>query len=132
MNTDPISDMLTRIRNAASARKESVEMPLSSVKRSVAEILKREGFLTEVSERPAPNKQGVLELRLAYDQSHVAVISGIKRVSKPGLRRYMRSTEIPKIRNGLGILVLTTSKGMMTDKEARKAGIGGEAICAVW
>lgn len=133
MHTDPISDMLTRIRNAAAARKQRVDIPASRVKREIAKVLKQEGYINDYRDIAGPTPgQGVIEVKLRYDSSSGSVIDGIKRVSKPGTRTYMGCGDIPKIRNGLGIMILTTSKGLMTDREARAAGVGGEALCAVW
>ena len=132
-HSDPVADMLTRIRNAARARHDRVDVPFSDLKKRLAEVLKAEGYLEDV--RAIAGKtagQGVIELRLRYDSARAPVISGIKRMSTPGARRYMRVDELPKIRNGLGVLILTTPKGLMTDREARKQRVGGEALCAIW
>jgi small subunit ribosomal protein S8 len=129
--TDPIADLLTRIRNAQRAGLEKVELPSSKLKVAVAELLKSEGFVNEVATR----KEGVgstLVILLKYDGQKRPAISEIKRQSKPGLRRYVKHTEIPKVMNGLGIAVLSTSKGVMVDREARKAHLGGELIATVW
>ena len=129
--TDPIADLLTRIRNAQRAGLEKVELPSSKLKIAVAELLKSEGFVSEVSSR----KEGpgaVMTVGLKYDAQKRPVISEIRRQSKPGLRRYVKHTEIPKVMNGLGIAVLSTSKGIMVDREARKAHLGGELIATVW
>lgn len=133
MYSDPIADMLTRIRNACRARHERVDVPESKVKVGIAEILKQEGFIEDyrsISGR-TPG-QNVLEVKLRYDRGRTPIIEDLQRVSKPGLRKYVRSSEIPKVRNGLGVMILTTSKGLMTDREARAQGVGGEALCAVW
>ena len=133
MHSDPIADMLTRIRNACRVRKQRIDVPRSKVKLQVAEILKQEGYISDYREiSDKLGGQGLIEIKLRYDESNVAVITDVQRVSKPGLRKYMRSTEIPKVRNGLGIMIMTTSQGLMTDRAARKAGIGGEALCEVW
>ncbi|WP_243660090.1 30S ribosomal protein S8 [Miniphocaeibacter halophilus] len=131
MMTDPIADMLTRIRNANNAKHKSVEIPSSKMKRDVAQILLDEGFIDgfNVTE---DDKQGIITLDLKYGPREERVISGIKRISKPGLRVYVRSNELPKVLGGLGIAVISTSKGVVTDKVARKEGIGGEVICYVW
>jgi small subunit ribosomal protein S8 len=129
--TDPIADLLTRIRNAQRAGLEKVELPSSKLKVAVAELLKSEGFVTEVATR----KEGpgaVMTIGLKYDGQKRPAISEIRRQSKPGLRRYVKHTEIPKVMNGLGIAVLSTSKGIMVDREARKAHLGGELIATVW
>lgn len=129
--TDPIADMLTRIRNALQARKEEVDIPSSNMKRKIAEVLKEEGFIKGFKVIP-DGKQGVLRVFLKYDEEGLPVISGLKRVSKPGRRVYVSKEEIPRVMGGLGIAILTTSRGVMTDKKARKVGVGGEVICYVW
>jgi len=129
--TDPIADMLTRIRNALQARKEEVDIPSSNLKRKIAEVLKEEGFIKGFKVIP-DGKQGVLRVFLKYDEEGLPVISGLKRVSKPGRRVYVSREEIPRVMGGLGIAILTTSRGVMTDKKARKVGVGGEVICYVW
>ncbi len=131
MMTDPIADMLTRIRNALQARKEEVDIPSSNLKRKIAEVLKEEGFIKGFKVIP-DGKQGVLRVFLKYDEEGLPVISGLKRVSKPGRRVYVSREEIPRVMGGLGIAILTTSRGVMTDKKARKVGVGGEVICYVW
>jgi small subunit ribosomal protein S8 len=133
MHTDPISDLLTRIRNAGAARKQRIELPSSKMKVRVAELLKKEGFIEDFRETGhSTQPQPTLEVKLRYDQQNEPVIEGIARMSKPGLRRYVRWDQIPKIRGGMGVVLLTTSQGLMTDREARKQKIGGEAICSVW
>jgi len=129
--TDPIADMLTRIRNANMVRHDMVEVPASKLKREIAEILKREGFIRD-AEYIDDGKQGILRIFLKYGPNNERVITGIKRISKPGLRVYAKKDEIPRVLGGLGIAILSTSKGVMTDKEARKANVGGEVICYVW
>jgi small subunit ribosomal protein S8 len=129
--TDPIADMLTRIRNANTVRHETVEIPASKIKREIAEILKQEGFVRD-AEYVEDNKQGIIRLFLKYGQNNERVITGLKRISKPGLRVYAKSTELPRVLGGLGIAILSTSKGLMTDKAARQAQTGGEIICYVW
>lgn len=132
MHTDPIADMVTRIRNACRARKERVSIPLSNVKVEIAKVLKEEGFIVDfrtIAERGTVQK--VLEIKLKYDNSG-PVIDGVQRLSKPGLRRYMRRQDIPKVRDGLGITILSTSKGVMSDRAAREQHLGGEALCSVW
>lgn len=133
MHSDPVADMLTRIRNGCVARLATVAMPFSKLKLSIAEILKREGYIKsfEVSEDKTTG-HSTLGLELNYDSTRVPVIAGIKRMSSPGLRRYYNCDAIPSIRNGLGIIILTTSRGLLTDREARKARVGGEALCSVW
>ena len=131
MITDPIADMLTRIRNALVARHESVEVPLSKIKKSIADILTEEGFINgyEVVEGEV---QSVMKVNLKYGPNNEKVISGIKRISKPGLRVYANSENLPVVLNGLGIAIVSTSKGVMTDKKARAAHIGGEVLAYVW
>lgn len=129
--TDPISDMLARIRNAIIARKTLVSLPSSNMKAKLAEILKREGYIRAV-ELHADGKQGILEIELKYDRENRCAIEGMKRISRPGQRVYTSASEVPKVRNGLGIAVVTTSHGLLTDREARKQNLGGEVVCAVW
>ncbi|MBZ4655680.1 MAG: ribosomal protein [Thermoanaerobacter sp.] len=129
--TDPIADMLTRIRNANIARHETVEIPASNMKRAIAMIMLKEGFIKSVEEID-DGKGGILRLTLKYGPNKERVISGLKRISKPGLRVYARHDELPRVLGGLGIAIISTSKGIMTDKEARKAGVGGEVICYIW
>lgn len=128
--TDPISDMLTRIRNAQIAGHDSLSLPASRVKQKIAEILKQEGYIEDF-ERHDEGPQGKLAIQLRWHAGQPA-IEGLKRVSRPGQRRYARSSDIPKVRNGLGIMIVSTSKGMMTDRAARKAGVGGELLLSVW
>lgn len=133
MHSDPVADLLTRIRNGGRARHERIDVPFSSLKLRVAEVLKAEGFVEDV--RSIAGKtvgHGVIEIKLKYDHQRVPVITGIKRLSVPGARRYVGVEDLPRIRNGLGILILTTPKGVMTDRAAREARVGGEALCAVW
>jgi small subunit ribosomal protein S8 len=129
--SDPIADMLTRIRNANLVRHESVEMPASTVKKQIAEILKREGFIRD-TEYVEDNKQGLIRIFLKYGPSNERVITGLKRISKPGLRVYTKSNEVPRVLGGLGIAIISTSKGVITDKEARQGKSGGEVLCYVW
>lgn len=129
--TDPIADMLTRIRNAITARKAKVIMPASHIKMRIAQVLKDEGFIVGVSAEE-DEKQGLLTLELRYDNNNLNAIQGIRRVSRPGQRTYARHGNLPKVRSGLGIAILTTSKGVMTEREARKNGLGGELLCEVW
>lgn len=129
--TDPIGDMLTRIRNANMVKHESVEMPSSKMKIEIAKILKKEGFIRDFRYYKFQNKFN-LKVFLKYGEKNSQILKGIKRVSKPGRRTYSGKEEITKVLGGLGISILTTSKGVMTDKEARKAGVGGEVICHVW
>jgi len=129
--SDPIADMLTRIRNANTVRHETVEMPASKIKRQIAEILKSEGFIRDC-EYIEDNKQGIIRIFLKYGPNNERVITGLKRISKPGLRVYTKASEIPRVLGGLGIAILSTSKGIMTDKQARQLNTGGEVICYVW
>lgn len=129
--SDPIADMLTRIRNANTVRHETVEIPASNIKKEIAEILKKEGFIRD-AEYIEDNKQGIIRLFLKYGSNNERVITGLKRISKPGLRVYTKSTEVPRVLGGLGIAIISTSKGIMTDKDARQSKAGGEVICYVW
>lgn len=129
--TDPIADMLTRIRNANMVRHEKLELPASNVKKEIADILKREGFVRDY-EFVEDSKQGVLRIFLKYGQTNERVITGVKRISKPGLRVYAKADELPKVLNGLGVAVVSTSKGVLTDKEAREQAIGGEVLAYIW
>ncbi|ANZ57936.1 30S ribosomal protein S8 [Fructilactobacillus lindneri] len=129
--TDPIADFLTRIRNANMARHNSVDVPASKMKRNIAEILKREGFVSRV-EYIEDDKQGVIRVYLKYGKNDQRVISGLKRISKPGLRSYVKSDDVPKVLNGLGIAIISTSNGVITDKEARDKQVGGEVLAYVW
>jgi small subunit ribosomal protein S8 len=129
--SDPIADMLTRIRNANMVKHESVEIPSSNLKAHLAENLKKEGYINGF-ELIADSKQGVLKISLKYDQHNNGVITGLKRVSKPGCRVYVQSNNIPKVMSGLGVSILSTSNGVITDKEARQQGVGGELLCEVW
>ena len=129
--TDPIADFLTRIRNANMVKHESVEVPASKMKRDIAEILKNEGFIRDV-EYIDDDKQGIIRVFLKYGKNNERVISGLRRISKPGLRSYVKADAVPKVLNGLGIAILSTSEGVMTDKDARAEKIGGEVIAYVW
>ena len=129
--TDPIADFLTRIRNANMAKHESLEVPASKIKRSIAEILKNEGFIRDY-EFIEDKKQGIIRVFLKYGKNGERVISGIRRISKPGLRSYVKADAVPKVLNGLGIAILSTSEGVMTDKDARAKKIGGEVIAYIW
>ncbi len=129
--TDPIADMLTRIRNANMVRHEKLEVPASKLKKEIADILKREGFIRDY-EFVTDEKQGLLRLFLKFGPNNERVITGLKRISKPGLRVYAKSDELPRVLNGLGIAVVSTSKGLLTDKEARQQAVGGEVLAYVW
>ncbi|MEQ8154838.1 MAG: 30S ribosomal protein S8 [Clostridiaceae bacterium] len=129
--TDPIADLLTRIRNANSVRHETVEVPSSSVKKALTNILLQEGYIKEIEEY----NDGVvpmIRITLKYGANKERVITGLKRISKPGLRVYCKKDEVPKVLNGLGVAVISTSQGIVVDKDARKLGLGGEVICYVW
>ena len=128
---DPIADMLTRIRNGLIARHDSVTMPASNMKKAIAKILLDEGYIKSV-DFIDDGLQGQIKIVLKYVQGKESVIKGLKRISKPGLRVYARSNEIPKVLGGLGIAIVSTSKGVMTDKEARNAGVGGEVLAYIW
>ena len=129
--TDPIADMLTRIRNANVVKHETVDVPASNMKKELSRILLEEGFVRgyDVIE---DGKQGIIRIQLKYGQSGERVISGLKRISKPGMRVYADKHEVPRVLNGLGISIISTSKGILTDKQARKENVGGEVICYVW
>ena len=129
--TDPIADMLTRIRNANSAKHKTVDVPASKMKTAIAEILFKEGYIKSF-EIINNETQGIIRVTLKYDEKGNRVIDGIKRISKPGLRVYAGKEELPKVLNGLGIAIVSTSKGLKTDKEAREAGIGGEVLAYIW
>lgn len=129
--TDPVADFLTRIRNGNMVLHETVEVPASRVKVAIATIMKEEGYIRDY-EYIKDGKQGVIRIYLKYGPNKEKVITGIKRISKPGLRVYVKRDEIPKVLGGLGTAVISTSKGLMTDKNARKIGIGGEVICYIW
>lgn len=131
VTTDPIADMLTRIRNANDAYHDSVDMPASRVKAAVLTILKNEGFIRNVEQIEIEGHQ-VLRVSLKYGANREKVIKGLKRISKPGLRTYAGKEELPKVLGGLGIAIISTSQGIMTDKAARKAGLGGEVLAFVW
>lgn len=129
--TDPIADMLTRIRNANMVKHEKIELPASRIKREIADILKREGFIRD-AEFIEDDKQGILRIFLKYGAGNEKVITGLKRISKPGLRVYAKATEIPRVLRGLGVAILSTSRGVMTDKEARQNKVGGEVVAYIW
>ena len=131
ISIDPIADMLTRIRNANANKQDSVLVPQSKTKLAIAEILKNEGFITDYKS-VVENKVNMIEITLKYGPNGEKVIQGLKRISKPGLRIYANSEELPKVLNGLGIAIISTSKGIITDKNARKLNVGGEVIAYVW
>jgi len=133
MLTDPIADMLARIRNAALARHDVTRLPASKIKRSIAELLKREGYVADVNEEEwGPQKRKTITVTLKYGADRTAAFRGLRRVSRPGRRVYVRHTEIPRVLSGLGVSILSTSQGLMTDKEARQKKVGGELLCEVW
>lgn len=129
--TDPVADMLTRIRNANVVKHEKLELPASKLKAEVADILKREGYIRDY-EVIEDNKQGVLRIFLKYGSNEQRVITGLKRISKPGRRIYVKANEVPRVLNGLGTAIVSTSKGVLSDKEARQQAIGGEVIAYIW
>lgn len=131
MMTDPIADMLTRIRNGNKANHLSVSLPSSNEKRAIAQILLDEGYIKSFDVEE-DNKQGVLTIDLKYTEEGEKVITGLRRISKPGLRVYVKANEVPKVLDGLGIAIISTSKGLLTDKDARQANVGGEVMCYVW
>ena len=129
--TDPIADMLTRIRNAGSAKHETVDVPASKMKKAIAQILLDEGYIKSF-QLVEDGKQGIIRITLKYGENKTSVISGLRRVSKPGLRIYTNCEDMPKVMRGLGIAIISTSKGVMTDKQARKENVGGEVLAFVW
>ncbi|MET3291452.1 30S ribosomal protein S8 [Brevibacillus fluminis] len=129
--TDPIADMLTRIRNANMVRMEKVEIPASTIKKEIARVLKEEGFIRD-AEFVEDNKQGIIRVFLKYGANNERVITGLKRISKPGLRVYAKNNEIPRVLGGLGLAIISTSAGLMTDKQARQTHVGGEVLAYVW
>ncbi len=129
--TDPIADMLTRLRNANSVLHEKVEIPGSNIKKAIADVLKEEGFIKDYT-FAQDNKQGVITIKLKYGPNNEQVITGIKRISRPGLRAYVKKDQLPRVLGGLGIAIISTSKGIMSDKKARSTGVGGEVIAYVW
>lgn len=130
--TDPIADLLTRIRNAQQANHSTVTFPRSKVKLGIVKILKEEGFVEGYVENPTPDNQGQVKVFLRYGERNEGLIRGLLRVSKPSRRVYVGKSEIPHVRNGLGVAILTTSRGLLTDRQARIAGVGGEVLCHVW
>ena len=129
--TDPIADLLTRIRNASTAKHPSVDIPASNMKKAICQILLDEGYIKgmQVIE---DNKQGIIKVQMKYGAGKERVITGIKRISKPGLKVYAKANEVPRVLGGLGIAIISTSKGVVSDKKARELGIGGEVVCYVW
>jgi len=129
--TDPISDYLTRLRNALKAEKKSVDVPASKFKVAITEILKNTGFINDYSVIETEDKKKFVSIKLKYHNGE-SVIEGLKRVSRPGIRRYVRFDELPRVKNGLGIVIVSTSKGLMTEKKAKELKVGGEVVCKVW
>ena len=129
--TDPIADMLTRIRNANSSKHKTVDVPASNIKLGIAEILFKEGYIKSFEEIKDDN-QGIIRITLKYDEKGSRVIDGLRRISKPGLRVYASKEDLPQVLNGLGIAIISTSKGLKTDKEARQLGVGGEVLAYIW
>ncbi len=129
--TDPIADLLTRVRNAILSRKTTLELPASQAKRRLAKLLVEEGYLAGMSDSGSGDKP-TISITLRWDAQNKPAISGIRRVSKPGQRRYVPADDIPRVRNGLGVAIISTSRGLMTDRAARKANVGGEVLCEVW
>ncbi|QSZ28437.1 30S ribosomal protein S8 [Aceticella autotrophica] len=129
--TDPIADMLTRIRNANVVKHETVEIPASNIKKAIAMLMLQEGFIKAVEEID-DGKQGILKLTMKYGPNKERIISGLKRISKPGLRVYVKHYELPRVLGGLGIAIISTPNGILTDKDARKQGVGGEVLCYIW
>ena len=133
MMTDPVADMLTRIRNANTAMHDEVRMPSSKLKEALAAVLQREGYIDGFTVADDPDRPGrLLTITMKYSPERARTISGLRRVSKPGLRIYTKADGVPRVLGGLGVAVLSTSKGLMTDREARRAGVGGEVLCFVW
>ena len=129
--TDPIADMLTRIRNATRVHHEKVDVPASGVKEAIARILREEGYILDY-EKVEDSRQGILRLHLKYGPERRQVITGLRRISKPGLRVYARKDQIPRVLGGLGLALVSTSRGIVTDREARRLGLGGEVLCYIW
>jgi small subunit ribosomal protein S8 len=129
--TDPVADMLTRIRNANTAGHQAVEVPASRMKKSIASILKEEGYIEDF-EFVDDGKQGVIKIQMKYAPGKTRVISQLRRISKPGLKVYVKADDVPRVLGGLGIAIISTSKGVISDKDARRIGVGGEVICYVW
>lgn len=129
--TDPIADMLTRIRNANTVGHETVDIPASKIKKSIAEILLEEGYIKGFEEID-DNKQGIIKIDMKYGANKERVISGIKKISKPGLKVYAKADQVPRVLGGLGVAIISSSKGVLSDKKARELGVGGEVICYIW
>ncbi|MGQ4807734.1 30S ribosomal protein S8 [Candidatus Entotheonellaceae bacterium PAL068K] len=132
MMTDPVADMLTRVRNATAARHEQVHMPASRMKREIARILKDEGYIHDFHVAPEGHPQGMLGIELKFDLTHTSVIRGLQRISSPGKRQYASCRDMPKVLDGAGIAIVSTSRGLLTDRECRAQNVGGEVMCFVW
>lgn len=132
MMTDPVADMLTRIRNALAARHERVPIPASRMKQEIARILKEEGYIRDFRVDTTDHPQGIIDITLKYDATNTSVIQGLKKVSTPGKRRYVSCKEMPRVLDGAGIAILSTSRGMLTDQQCRAENVGGEVLCFVW
>jgi small subunit ribosomal protein S8 len=132
MMTDPIADMLTRMRNAIAARHERVQIPASKIKREIARILKEEGYIRDFQQQTSEHPHGILDIELKYDVADASVIQGLRRVSKPGKRQYVAYREMPKVLDGAGVAIISTSRGILTDRQCRAENIGGEVMCFVW
>jgi small subunit ribosomal protein S8 len=132
MMTDPIADMLTRIRNALAARHERVQMPSSRIKQEIARVLKEEGYILDFHVEKAARPQGLLDIALKYDVMNMSVIHGLRKISTPGKRQYVSCKQMPKVLDGAGIAVLSTSRGLLTDQQCRAENVGGEVLCFVW
>lgn len=130
--TDPVADFLTRVRNANMAYHDKVEIPASKIKKAITIILKEEGFIKDYEFLEESHRQGAIKIYLKYESNKQRVITGIKRISRPGLRVYVRKNDVPRVLGGLGVAIISTSKGILTDKQARKMNLGGEIICYVW
>ena len=130
--TDPVADMLTRVRNAIAARHEQVHMPASRMKREMARILKYEGYIHDFHAAPEGHPQGMLDIELKFDLTHTSVIRGLQRISSPGKRQYASCRDMPKVLDGAGIAIVSTSRGLLTDRECRAQNVGGEVMCFVW
>ena len=132
MMTDPIADMLTRMRNAIAARHERVQMPASNMKREIARILKEEGYIHDFHVQSSKHPHGILDIELKYDYTNASVIHGLRRISRPGKRRHVTCRELPKVLDGAGIAIISTSRGILTDRRCRADNVGGEVMCFVW
>ena len=132
MMTDPVADMLTRMRNALAARHERVQVPTSQMKREIARILKDEGYIRDFRLQPEGHPQGLLDIELKYDVTETSVIQGLQRISTPGKRRYTSCKGMPKVLDGAGVAIISTSQGILTDRQCRASNLGGEVVCFIW